>query len=288
MMRIYSPAKINLFLHIRGKRDDGYHELFSLMSCVGLADTILLDFDTGHISVHCDHKDVPGDETNLAFRAASAFFDQTGLAPGVAIVIEKKIPVAGGLGGGSSNAASVLKALNHHFDSPLSQERLHRLAVRIGADVPFFLDQTPALATGIGDILTPYPLLKQLPVIIINPSFPVSTAAVYKSYSFGLTNEKKPIKYDSFTEKTVFDAHVHLMNDLEEVTAARYPEIYRIRQKLLEHGATGALMSGSGPSVFGLFADTQAAEQAYRKLCKSRDESVFLTKLLTGDDAAKE
>ena len=287
-MRIISPAKINLFLCVTGKRADGYHELFTLMCCVGLADTILLDFGTNRISIYCDHELVPRDGSNLAFRAAAAFFEQTGIKAGVDITIEKNIPVAGGLGGGSSNAAAVLEALNRRFNQPLSQVHLHHIAAGIGADVPYFLYKKPALATGIGDILKPYSQLTQLPVIIINPGFTVSTAEIYKSYSFGLTNGKKTINYSSFTERTVFNAVIHLVNDLEEVTAGRYPEIHGTKQRLLDLGAIGALMSGSGPSVFGLFTDMDAAERAYDKLSGSRNESVFLTELLTGDDAATE
>lgn len=258
------------------------------MCCVGLADTIRLDFDTNHISIRCDHPLVPRDGSNLAFRAAAVFFEQTGIRAGVDITIEKNIPVAGGLGGGSSNAAAILKALNRRFQEIVPQAHLHRMAAGLGADVPFFLYEKPALATGIGDILAPYPLLPQLPVIIINPGFPVPTAEIYKSYSFGLTNGKKTINYSSFTERTVFNAMVHLVNDLEEVTAGRYPGIHRAKQRLLDLGAIGAMMSGSGPSVFGLFTDMDVAERAHERLSGSHDESVFLTKLLTGDDAATE
>jgi 4-diphosphocytidyl-2-C-methyl-D-erythritol kinase len=286
-MRILSPAKINLFLHITGKRQDGYHELFTLMSCVGVADAILLDFNADHISIDCQNDRVPRDATNLAFRAAAIFFEQSGIKPGVAITIEKNIPVAAGLGGGSSNAAAVLNGLNRYFDTPFSKNQLHRMAAGMGADVPFFLYGKPALATGVGDRLSAYPLLKQLPVIIINPNFSVSTAEIYKSFSFGLTNGKKPINYDSFTEKTDFNAAIHLANDLEKITASRHPEIYCAKQRLLEQGAIGSLMSGSGPSVFGIFPDTEVAEQAYRKLCGNRNERIFLTTLVTGDDATK-
>lgn len=287
-MKISSPAKINLFLYITGRRDDGYHELFTLMSPVGLADKVWLEFGTNRISIHCDHLQVPCDKTNLAFRAASAFFTKTGIGDGVGVTIKKNIPVAGGLGGGSSNAAAVLKGLNRHYQCPLSRSQLHGIAASIGADVPFFLYEAPALATGIGDILTPYPLLGQMPVIIINPLFSVSTAEIYKSYSLGLTNGKKPIKYSSFTEKTTFDARLHLANDLEKVTAGRYPEIDRAKRRLKDHGATGTLMSGSGPSVFGIYSDARIARRAYRALCKSRNENIYLTELLTGDDAATE
>ncbi len=285
-MRIRSPAKINLFLHITGRRADGYHELFTLMCCVDLADTVGLDFDTGDISIHCDHAGVPRDRRNLAFQAAAVFFEQTGIKSGLSITIDKNIPVAGGLGGGSSNAAAVLYGLNRHFKHPVPRRQLERMAAGIGADVPFFLSGRPALATGIGERLTPYPLLNQTPVIIINPGFTVSTAAVYKKYSFELTNDKNKVKSIIFTEKTVFDT-IYLVNDLENVTAAWHPEIQRAKQRLLDHGASGALMSGSGPSVFGLFPDMEAAQEAYNRLDKSPDERIFLTQLLTGDDTAK-
>jgi len=287
-MRILSPAKINLFLHITGKRRDGHHDLFTLMSCVDLVDSILLDFETDHISIHCEHSQVPRDSTNLAFRAAEVFFEKFAARPAVSITIDKNIPVAAGLGGGSSNAAAVLKGLNRHFDSPFSEDQLSLMAAGIGADVPFFLYGKPALAAGIGDRLTAYSFLKQDPVIIINPDFSVSTAEIYKSYSFGLTKGEKAINYNVFTTETEFDAAIHLINDLEEVTAALYPEIYLLKQKLLDYGATGALMSGSGPSVFGIFPDTEIAEQAYKMLYGNIDERVFLTKLMTGDDATKE
>ena len=123
-MRIHSPAKINLFLHITGKRPDGYHELFTLMTCIDLADFILLDFDGAEILIRCDHSLVPCDKNNLAFRAADVFFEQTGIKPGVTITINKNIPVAGGLGGGSSNAAAVLKGLNRFFGRPASPDTL--------------------------------------------------------------------------------------------------------------------------------------------------------------------
>ncbi|MEW6078057.1 MAG: 4-(cytidine 5'-diphospho)-2-C-methyl-D-erythritol kinase [Thermodesulfobacteriota bacterium] len=287
-MRIVSPAKINLFLHITGKRRDGYHDLFTLMSCVKLADVIHLDFDTDHISLYCEHDQVPRDISNHAVRAAAIFFEQARIKPGVAITLEKNVPVAAGLGGGSSNAAAVLKALNRHYGSPFSQQQLHRMATGIGADVPFFLYGKPALATGIGDRLTAYLPLEQLPVIIIKPNFSVSTAEIYKSFSLGLTNDKKTITDYFFTEKTAFNAAIHLVNDLERITAARHPEIHQMKRRLLDHGATGSLMSGSGPSVFGLFSTPEAAQKAYDGLrCSERDERIFLTNLVTGDDATK-
>jgi 4-diphosphocytidyl-2-C-methyl-D-erythritol kinase len=287
-MRIVSPAKINLFLHITGRRRDGYHDLFTLMSCIGLADAITLDFNTDHIAIVCGHAQVPRDAANHAFRAAAIFFEQSRIKPGVTITIEKNIPVAAGLGGGSSNAAAVLNGLNRHFNNPFSQQQLHRMATAIGADVPFFLSGRPALATGIGDCLTFYPLLKQLPVIIINPNFSVSTAEIYKSFSFELTNGKKPINEYFFTVNTDFNAAIHLANDLERITAARHPDIYLIKRRLLDHGATGALMSGSGPSVFGIFSTPEAAQQAFERLrFNGKDERIFLTTLVTGDDATK-
>ncbi len=287
-MRLLSRAKINLFLRITGQRADGYHTLFSLMACLDLADNIEIDPISNGISINCDHPAVPCDETNLACRAARLFYDQTGIRPGLSINIDKRSPVAAGLGGGSSNAAAVLKGLNHLYDHPLSRQTLMSLAPKLGADVPFFLMDSPALAEGIGEQLTPYGKLSSLPVVLVVPDIPVSTAEVYKSVDLGLTTGKKFSKLTSFTEETYFDAGIHLANDLERVTTAWHPRINNIINRLKALGAVGSLMSGSGPAVFGLFANTGAAARAGRAFSKksSNDaaERIYLTRILTGDE----
>ena len=173
-MKILSPAKINLFLQVTGKRPDGNHELFSLMCCVSLFDTIYLHFGGKKIEIESSHPHIPLDETNLAHQAAALFLKYLGVYSGVKITIEKSIPVAAGLGGGSSNAASVLTGLNRHYEYPFSRERLMSMGFSLGADVPFLLFQQPALVTGIGEKLEAYPDPLPYHLILVYPVFRVS------------------------------------------------------------------------------------------------------------------
>jgi len=260
-MKILSPAKINLFLQVTGKRPDGYHTLFSLMCCVSLFDTILLQFGGKTIEIDSAHPRIPLDETNLAYKAAALFFENSNIDGGVKIAIEKNIPVAAGLGGGSSNAAGVLRGLNRHYNFPFTRSQLISMGLRLGADVPFFLFDRPALASGIGEKLEAFPNLPPYHVILIYPGFEVSTAEVFQNLNLRLTKCKKKIK-ESFFMKTGYDASRHLCNDLEAVTASKYPVITAVKNRLLEHGALGALMSGSGPTVFGLFSHQEKAAAA--------------------------
>lgn len=262
-MEILSPAKINLFLEVTGKRPDGYHDLRTLMCCIGLADTIRLTFDQPAVTVYCRTPGVPLDDTNLAVRAARRFFDITGIHGGVHIDIEKKIPMGAGLGGGSSNAAAVLNGLNAFYGSPVAREALLAAAKAIGADVPFFIDGKPAVATGIGDILTPCPDLKSFPIVLIYPSVPVSTADVYKNLNLTLTKNKKIHTQNIFKRNWGRDAFKMLFNDLEATASAICPEIQKAKACLLRHDAMGAVMTGSGSAVFGLFETVEGAQKAY-------------------------
>ena len=288
-MRVKSPAKINLFLHVTGRRPDGYHNLVSLMCGVSLYDEIRLAPASGPgISVDCDHPAVPVDETNLAHKAASLFFStlerrplfpRAGASEGLLIAIKKKIPVAAGLGGGSSNAAAVLKTLNQLFDRPFSSASLNEMGLSIGADVPFFLCGRPAIAQGVGEQLSLYEKLKDYTVILVCPEFPVSTAWVYKNLNLRLTKCKKELTNFPFGAP-VFSVAKHLCNDLETVTTTRHPEILQIKRKLMTLNAEGALMSGSGPTVFGIFSDPEKAASAYDVLARGEKRRVFITKTL--------
>jgi 4-diphosphocytidyl-2-C-methyl-D-erythritol kinase len=267
---VKAPAKVNLFLHITGKRPDGYHNLFSLMCPVALYDTIHLIPGAGGVLVTCDHPDVPEDSTNLAVRAANVFFDAAfgGEIPppgGLTLHIEKKIPVGAGLGGGSSDAAAVLKALNNHFGRPLSTAALMNLGAGIGADVPFFIFGAPALASGIGDRLAPFRHLTPWTVLLVYPNEAVSTAWVYKNLNLRLTKDEKKLSKFHFDGR-IFNVDNHLINDLELVTMRALPVIKEIKRLLLAHGAAGAMMTGSGSTVFGLFADAGQAESARKIL----------------------
>ncbi len=279
-MEILSPAKINLFLKVLKKRADGYHDIFSLMCPVSLYDSMSFDF-TGHgISVSCKHPEVPEDETNLAFKAASLFFEKMGEPiSGLSIKISKKIPVAAGLGGGSSNAATVLKTLNKHYAETFSQEQLQKMGLAIGSDVPFFILGKPAIARGVGERLNVYEGLDDCNVVLICPDIKVSTAQVYKNLNLGLTNCKKKPKYPIFKNRE-FDFCSNLFNDLEAVAVSWHPEILEIKNALIHHGADNVLMSGSGPTVFGLYKSEGQACEAVEKLSENKSWKVFLANLL--------
>lgn len=278
-MKILSPAKINLFLQVTGKRPDGYHELFSLMCCVSLCDTIFLQFGTEKIEIESSHPQIPLDETNLAYKAAALFLKTLGAEEGVKITIEKSIPLAAGLGGGSSNAASVLRGLNHQYDFPFSPDQLMSFGLSLGADVPFLLFQKPALATGIGEKLEPYPEPLPNSVIIVHPGFGVSTAEVFQNLNLRLTKCKKKFTKLSL-KKTGYNVSLHLCNDLEAVTASKHPEINSVKEQLIKHGALGALMSGSGPSVFGLFSDQEKAGKAMQAIGRNPHWDAYLAEII--------
>jgi len=281
-MKILSPAKINLLLQVTGKRPDGYHNLISLMCCIGLYDTVSLTFGLETTTVACKHPGVPQDETNLAFKAADLFLKSLNSNEGVGILIEKKIPVAAGLGGGSSNAAAVLLGLNRCYGHPFSWEDLVSIGLSIGADIPFFLFGRPAIATGVGEKLEAYRGLKKLKILLINPGFSVSTAEVYKNLNLGLTKCKKKLSY-SLLKKQAFDVRKHLCNDLETVAAPMYPVISKAKEALLKYGAIGALMSGSGPTVFGLFTNSVTARKAKQALSKDNGWQSYLADMITQD-----
>lgn len=271
-MKILSPAKINLFLHICGKRPDGYHELFSLMCCITLYDEISLQIGAGKtIEIDCSHPDVPSDDTNLVHRAASLFQTRLDTAQGVNIHLNKNIPVAAGLGGGSSNAANVLMALNTFYERPFSRKQLMEMGLTLGADVPFFIFQRPAIATGVGEKLKAFEGTLPYNILLLNQGYSVSTAETYQNLNFGLTNDQKKPTNDCL-KLTRFDPARHLSNDLEGVTVAKYPEIGLAKEKLLDLGAIGALMSGSGPTVFGLFDNVETAKSARQHLMMDVDK----------------
>ena len=276
---IPSPAKINLFLRVIGRKPDGYHEIVTLLARIGLFDTVVLNFDQPFTSVNCSHPRVPGDRSNLAYKAASLFFEALSLHDGVAISIEKVIPVAAGLGGGSSNAAAVLMGLNQHYGFPFGDGELRGIGLKVGADVPFFLFRRVAVARGIGDDLQIYEGLPSLSVVLVCPEFEISTAWVYRNLSLGLTSRERRRKIvdvnEDFSRLGQF-----LFNDLEQVTVGKFPEINSIKKALLDLGAEAALMSGSGPSVFGLFKDAQQATRAMHRVGRLPQREAWKTFLV--------
>jgi 4-diphosphocytidyl-2-C-methyl-D-erythritol kinase len=268
-----SPAKVNLTLHVLGRRADGYHDILSLMQRITLCDEILFSPRAGGIVIRCPDSSLPEDADNIVYRAAAAFFSRIESPPAVEITIRKRIPIAAGLGGGSSNAATTLLALNEMAGYPLTREELITMGTELGADVPFFIFGDTAWATGIGDRLIKAAPLPRIRFVLVNPRFAVSTKTVYQSLNLGLTNQV--ISYSIPRFSTLEDLIGGLTNDLEKVTLRRHPVLDHIKTLLLENGAHGALMSGSGPTVFGIFTDEGSALQAEKNLGQGNRWSVF-------------
>ena len=278
-MNLLSPAKINLFLQITGKRQNRYHDLFTLICCISLYDTVSLSFGAKYTTVSCSDPEVPEDESNLAVRAANLFFRTVHKNEGVKIELEKQIPVAAGLGGGSSNAATVLLGLNRFYGQPFPQNKLMSLGLSIGADVPFFIFRKPATATGIGEKLEPYEGLKLFQILLVCPKFAISTKEIYKSLNLELTKCNKKLNFIT-SKKKIFNIKKHLCNDLEEITASICPDVNKAKEALLSHGAMGALMSGSGPAVFGIFPDFDKAQIAYNAILNKHNWRLFQAEIL--------
>lgn len=261
-----SPAKVNLFLRVLGKRADGYHEISTLMQPVSLFDELEISVSEGEgIAVVSDSVEAPGGEENLAYKAARVFLQSTAIRRRVEIAVKKVIPVGAGLGGGSSDAATVLMALNEMAGIWLPDGALMEMAARLGSDVPFFILKGPALAGGRGEKLK-RARLPELYYVLINPGFHVSTALVYSS--LGLTNigENNNLLYSSEVPASREGVIEALANDLEAVTSRQYTEISGLKEMLKGAGAIGTLMSGSGPTVFGVFHSRDDAERAYQLL----------------------
>jgi len=273
MIRKDSPAKLNLHLRVLGKRPDGYHDILSLMQRISLCDEMAFSPKEGGIVLKCPGTSLPEDEGNIVHRAAAAFLNRIGAPSGVEITLDKRIPVAAGLGGGSSNAATTLMTLNEMFQNPLTRAELMAMGSRLGADVPFFIHQKTAWASGIGDHFTEAAPLPPFWYLLINPGFEVSTKRVYQGLNLGLTNGA--INYSIPRFYTQADLIRGLANDLEKVTIGLHPVLNRIKALLLESGAEGALMSGSGPTVFGIFTDEGSVLGAQSRLKREGQWSVF-------------
>ncbi len=293
-MRCKAPAKINLFLKITGQRADGYHELQTLMQKLTLHDQLELTLEQEQgVRLSCPNSDLPVNEGNIVYRAAELFFTETGRDnQGVSIVLKKNIPVAAGLGGGSSDAAAILLGLNRLTGSNCTRPQLAAMALRLGADVPFFVhnDMSAAWATGIGEQLEPAIGLKGFRVLLVNPGINVSTKWVFETFALTAT-KKNDILSGSQKEKTdTIDMDFcsqpfhpdDLYNDLERVTAEQFKIIKSIRLEMLTAGADGAMMSGSGATVFGLFSQQRSpqAEQCYQAF-KNKYNQVYLVDSLS-------
>ncbi len=262
-LHLESSAKVNLRLEILKKREDGYHEVRTILQKISLHDTLLFSLKMGRgISIRTSHPHLPTGKNNLVYQAAQSVLKRSDYKGGVLIEIKKKIPLGAGLGGGSSNAAMTLKALNQLLRLDLSKKELMEIGAGIGADVPFFFLEGAAIGSGIGERLVKI----RLPVlwyVLIYPNFEVSTRWAYQN--FVLTKRQFHINLHKFTNAP-HDISRGLRNDLEEVVSKEYPEIGVMKKMLCSAGALGALMSGSGPTVFGIFSEERGASEAYKKV----------------------
>jgi len=266
MFTLKAPAKINWFLSVLRKRGDGYHDIRSLMQCVDLYDTLLFE-ENDTLEVISDLKDLPV-EQNLVYRAAMLMRAIAGGNRGARISLKKEIPPAGGMGGGSCDAAVTLLGLNRLWQMNLSTQRLRELGASIGSDVPFFVNNVYALVEGRGEVITPLSEAPVVPLLLVNPGIPVSTAWAYKEGQIRLTKKTVDIKLFCQTLDRGDFAILHslLVNDLEDAVIGAYPEIGRIKDQLRRLGAAASAMSGSGSTVFGVFRSVEDAQNAARNV----------------------
>ncbi len=276
-----SYAKINLTLDVLGKRPDGYHEVEMIMHTTSLSDTVSVELDeTGEgITVETSLPFLPVGEDNLAYKAARLFLSETGLRGGVKIVLEKHIPVGAGLAGGSSNCAVVLKALDRLAGANLGIERLCEMGAALGADVPYCLLGGARLARGIGEKLSPLPPLMPCHILLVKPAFSISTKQVYEKIDSrsGFRRPDTEAVIRGLEQGDLGKIAAGMANVLEEVSISDYPVLAEVKQKLVSLGAVVSQMSGSGPTVFGIFTDRRKAVAAKNELW-GKYKTVYLCK----------
>lgn len=268
---IKAMAKVNLGLDVLRRRENGYHDVKMVMQTVNLYDTLTLSKADEGIVITTNTGELPSNEDNLIYKAAKLLFEYAGKIAGVSIHLDKRIPIAAGMAGGSTDAASTLLGINELYNLDLTKEELAEIGVKIGADVPYCIYGGTYLSEGIGEVLTKLPDAPECYIVIAKPGIGVSTKYVYENLHIetvekhpdidGMIDAIKTGSLDGVTEK--------MENVLETVTIKRYPEIETMKKCLLENGAENALMSGSGPTVFGIFKEEKIAKQALSKLQKT-------------------
>ena len=267
-VRLQSACKVNLLLNILGKRPDGFHELETLMQPVGIYDFLTLKTGGAGIELSCNHPELPTGRDNLVYRAAEKFVETAGIAGGVTIHLEKNLPLAAGLGGGSANAAVTLLGMNQLHGTPLSETDLHRLAAELGSDVPFFLQDQPALARGRGEQIVPldrFAALRGKEILLIHPGFGVSTAWAYKNLArFPDALQGRPGRAESLATSLALGNlnPAEFYNSLECPVLEKFPLLAMFIEFLRGQGALAAMMSGSGSTTFGIFSDAAACDRA--------------------------
>jgi 4-diphosphocytidyl-2-C-methyl-D-erythritol kinase len=276
MVTLHSAAKVNLSLDVLSRRADGYHVIRTILQSVGLYDTLRLTMTESGIGLRCNRAELES-QTNLCWKAAALLRETSGVASGVAIELTKHIPMGAGLGGGSGNAAATLLALNRLWNLNWNVEQLHPLAQQLGADVPFFLRGGCALAGGIGDELTPLPDALDAWLVLVQPHFALPTREVYEWWDDAALDvaPSTDAMLSALKNHDAKEIGQSLDNMLEAVVAPRFPEIGFIKTQLLERGATGAAMTGTGSVVFGIFADETPAQAAAQQI-QTEQRRVFV------------
>ena len=268
-IKFKTPAKINLGLHIHGKREDGFHELETIFQMVSLFDDVELELLSSGIKLECDTPGIPTDDTNLVCKAALLLRKSYQVeGKGVSIRLKKKIPFGAGLGGGSGNAAGVLMGLNRLWDLNIEREKLFTLAAELGSDVPFFLTSPCALGKGRGERLKVLEPCSKFQVLLVFPGFPIATSWVYQNLRLKLTKRPNNISIlrKNLSLSNITSLGSQLYNDLESVVIQKFPEVKVVKDELWAWGALGVLLSGSGSAVFGIFDDPEKAQVACASL----------------------
>ncbi len=269
VIKLKALAKINLGLDVLGRRENGYHDVRMIMQSIYLYDNVTIEKqEEPGISLTTNLHYLPVDEKNIAYKAAKMLMDEFQISDGVKIVLDKHIPVAAGMAGGSSNAAAVLVGMNRLFELNLSQQDLMDRGVKLGADVPYCVMRGTVLAEGIGEILTPLDPLPKCFVLIAKPAISVSTKVVYEKLDSKEIENHPDIDsiMEGLKEQNLEKIAASMGNVLERVTVDDYPIIDDIKKVMMDAGALNAMMSGSGPTVFGIFADKKTAREAQRKM----------------------
>lgn len=282
IIRLKALAKVNLGLDVVRKREDSYHEVRMIMQMINLYDRVNIEKSPVkgiHLSTNLSF--LPADDRNIAYRAAEKMMDMYDIDSGLNIYIDKHIPVAAGMAGGSTDCGAVLFGINRLFGLGLGKDELMKIGVTLGADVPYCILRHTALSEGIGEILTPVDPLPDCHILIAKPPFGVSTKAVYQNLILDGKTIHPDIDgmKDALKRQDLKGVVSHMGNVLESVTAEKYPVINEIKRQMISYGAMGALMSGSGPTVFGIFENEEDAHRAAREIRKSRmAKQVFVTR----------
>lgn len=284
-IELKARAKINLSLDVLSKRPDGYHDVKMIMQSIDLHDRINIENINNGIEIACKCQWVPEDSRNIAYKAADLLIRRFDIKRGVKINIIKNIPVAAGLAGGSTDAAAVLRGMNSMFELGLEDEELMILGKELGADVPYCIKGGTMLAEGIGEMLTNLKPMPETHIVLIKPRLGVSTAWVYGSLKLDCIKDRPDTDFliNAIERGEINALARNMKNVLESVTATKYDIINRIKKKLVDLGALGSMMSGSGPAVFGIFADESSAKRAYAQM-ESSNWDRYLTRTVSSMD----